>query len=83
MSVEELESLVSDLSADELAQFSQWFEEFMADLAAKGIDFIAPNRRGHAQTQGRQRVAVPIAGAGEIERLFARLQHFRRSLALL
>jgi hypothetical protein len=31
MSVEELESVVSGLSADELSRFSHWFEEFMAD----------------------------------------------------
>ena len=31
MSVEQLESAVSRLSAAELARFSQWFEEFMAD----------------------------------------------------
>ena len=31
MSVEELESVVSRLSPDELARFSEWFEEFIAD----------------------------------------------------
>ena len=31
MSVEELESVVSRLSADELSRFSEWFEEFIAD----------------------------------------------------
>ena len=31
MSIEELESVVSGLSAAELARFSQWFEEFMAE----------------------------------------------------
>ena len=30
MSVEELESVVSNLSAEELARFSEWFEEFVA-----------------------------------------------------
>ena len=30
MSVEELESVVSRLSADELSRFSEWFEEFLA-----------------------------------------------------
>ena len=28
MSIEELEMVVSHLSAEELARFSQWFEEF-------------------------------------------------------
>jgi hypothetical protein len=31
MSIEELESVVASLPADELARFSQWFEEFIAD----------------------------------------------------
>ena len=31
MSIEELESVVSGLSTTELARFSQWFEEFMAE----------------------------------------------------
>ena len=31
MSVEELESVVCNLSAQELARFSEWFEEFMAE----------------------------------------------------
>jgi hypothetical protein len=31
MSVEEIESVVARLPADELSRFSQWFEEFMAD----------------------------------------------------
>ena len=31
MSIEELESVVSGLSAAELSRFSQWFEEFMAE----------------------------------------------------
>ena len=31
MSIQEIESAVTRLSADELARFSQWFEEFVAD----------------------------------------------------
>lgn len=31
MSLQELESAVARLSRDELAAFSQWFEEFIAD----------------------------------------------------
>lgn len=38
MSVEELESAVSGLSAAELARFSQWFEEFMADAWDRRIE---------------------------------------------
>ena len=38
MSVEDLESRVSSLSADELARFSQWFEEFMADQWDRQIE---------------------------------------------
>ena len=38
MSVEEIESVVSDLSAAELARFSEWFEEFMADQWDRQIE---------------------------------------------
>ena len=38
MSVEDLESHVSSLSATELIQFSQWFEEFMADQWDRQIE---------------------------------------------
>ncbi len=38
MSVEELESAVSGLSAAELFRFSQWFEEFMADAWDRQIE---------------------------------------------
>ena len=38
MSIEELESVVSRLPAGELAQFSQWFEEFMADQWDRQIE---------------------------------------------
>jgi hypothetical protein len=38
MSVEELESVISGLSADELARFSRWFEEFMADQWDRQIE---------------------------------------------
>ncbi len=38
MSVEDLESQVSSLSADELARFSRWFEEFMADKWDRQIE---------------------------------------------
>jgi hypothetical protein len=38
MSVEEIESVVSGLTGPELARFSQWFEEFMADQWDLQID---------------------------------------------
>jgi hypothetical protein len=38
MSVEELESIITGLPADELARFSQWFEEFMADQWDRRIE---------------------------------------------
>jgi hypothetical protein len=38
MSIEELESVVSGLPAAELARFSNWFEEFMADQWDRQIE---------------------------------------------
>ena len=38
MSVEELEAVVSRLSADELSRFSEWFEEFLADQWDRKIE---------------------------------------------
>ena len=38
MSVEQLESAVSGLTADDLTRFSQWFEEFMADQWDRQIE---------------------------------------------
>lgn len=38
MSIEELESVVSGLPAPELARFSEWFEEFMADQWDRQIE---------------------------------------------
>jgi len=38
MSVEELESVVSGLPAADLARFSQWFEEFIADQWDRQIE---------------------------------------------
>ena len=38
MSIEEIESVVAGLPADELARFSQWFEEFMADQWDRQIE---------------------------------------------
>jgi len=38
VSVEELESAVSNLSASELARFSEWFAEFAADQWDRQIE---------------------------------------------
>ena len=38
MSIEELEAVVSSLPAAELARFSEWFEEFMADQWDRQIE---------------------------------------------
>ena len=38
MSLQELESAVARLSRDELAAFSQWFEEFIADAWDRQIE---------------------------------------------
>jgi hypothetical protein len=38
MSVEELETAVSKLSREELSRFSQWFEEYLADVWDEQIE---------------------------------------------
>lgn len=38
MTIEELESEVSRLSVSELARFSEWFEEFLADQWDRQIE---------------------------------------------
>ncbi len=38
MSVQELESAVAHLTKEELAAFSQWFEEFRADVWDRQIE---------------------------------------------
>jgi hypothetical protein len=38
MGVEELEVVVSRLSADEMARFSKWFDEFRAELWDEQIE---------------------------------------------
>lgn len=59
MSVEDLESHVSSLSADELARFSQWFEEFMADQWDRQIeqDMLAGRLDGALQRTDDHRQA--------------------------
>lgn len=39
MKVEEIESAVSGLSAEELARFSEWFEEFIAEQWDRQIEW--------------------------------------------
>ena len=38
MSIEELQTAVSDLPAEELTQFSRWFEEYLADKWDRKIE---------------------------------------------
>jgi hypothetical protein len=38
MSIEELQSVVAQLPAEELDRFSQWFEEFLADQWDRRIE---------------------------------------------
>ena len=38
MSVEDLESAISQLSGEELARFSRWYEDFMADRWDRQIE---------------------------------------------
>jgi len=45
MSVEELESAISALPASDLARFSQWFEEFLADQWDRQIEEDAQSGR--------------------------------------
>ena len=56
MNIEEIESAVSGLSEAELARFSEWFEEFVADqwdrqiesnLAAGKLDAAMKRADGH------------------------------------
>jgi hypothetical protein len=49
MSLEEVESAVARLSREELAAFSQWFEEFIADAWDRQIeDDVRAGRLGRA-----------------------------------
>jgi hypothetical protein len=52
MSVEELQSAVAQLPADELERFSRWFEEFLAEQWDRRIedDILA----GRLDTDGRR-----------------------------
>ena len=48
MSVQELEAAVAQLPKEELARFSQWFEEYIADQWDRQIDADALVGRFHA-----------------------------------
>lgn len=50
--VQELEIAVSQLSTTELLQFSEWFEEFMADQWDKRIE--ADVLAGHLDAAGKR-----------------------------
>lgn len=56
MSVQEIESEVARLPADELARFSKWFEEYLADQWDRQIEadilagrFAAAGQRAEAE----------------------------------
>lgn len=60
MSVQELESAVSNLSKEELATFSQWFEEYLADEWDRQIE--ADARAGKFDAMGARARADYEAG---------------------
>ena len=53
MSVEELQSAVSRLPAEELDRFSRWFEEFLAEPWDRRQVAPLASNRGHVATRGR------------------------------
>ncbi|HEX4086483.1 MAG TPA: hypothetical protein VHY22_16335 [Chthoniobacteraceae bacterium] len=60
MSIQELETAVSHLSKEELAAFSQWFEEYMADAWDRQID--ADIQAGRFDAAGKRAKADYEAG---------------------
>ena len=59
MSVEELQSVVSRLSADELYRFSEWFEEFLAVRLDRRIEQdVHSGRLEAAVTRSNERFAA-------------------------
>jgi hypothetical protein len=52
MSVQELESAVAQLSAEELAKFSTWFEEYIAD--AWDREFEVDVKSGKLDSLGKE-----------------------------
>ena len=60
ISTQELKATVSELSPDELLQFSEWFEEFMAEQWDKKIE--ADILAGRLDQAGEQADKEFIAG---------------------
>lgn len=60
MSVEELESAVTQLPADELSIFARWFEEYLADAWDRRIE--ADIQAGRLDEAGRRADADFEAG---------------------
>jgi hypothetical protein len=60
MSIEELQSAVTRLPAEELGRFSQWFEEFLAEQWDRRIE--ADILAGHLNAAGRRADAEFEAG---------------------
>jgi hypothetical protein len=60
MSVQEIEAAVTRLSAEELARFSQWFEEYAADQWDRQIE--ADIRAGRFDAAGKRAEAEFEAG---------------------
>ena len=60
MSVQDLETAVTQLSQDELARFSQWFEEYVADQWDRQIE--ADSLAGRFEAAGMRAKADYDAG---------------------
>lgn len=60
MNIQELEAAVTQLPREELARFSRWFEEYLADEWDRQIE--ADARAGRFETVGRRAVADHEAG---------------------
>ena len=60
MSVQELETAVAQLSPDDLARFTEWFEDYRADAWDRRIE--ADARAGRLDALGRQADADFEAG---------------------
>ena len=64
MSVQELETVVSRLSKEELAHFAQWFEEYLADEWDRQIE--ADALAGRFEAAGKRAIADYEAGRCKI-----------------
>ena len=60
MSVQELETAVTNLSKEELTSFSQWFEEYLADAWDREIE--ADSLAGRFDAIGERAIADHEAG---------------------